>query len=186
MTMDARISKIKQQYTKPVVWSDKSLVFFCGPTNDVWGPDTLKDGMGGSEEAIVYLTRELALLGWEVTVYNERDDEYLDVIEHTTDFVDGELREGGTVVRYVPWNTINTQDTFNKLVIWRAPELASEFIAKQIVVDLHDTIQPERLAKVKDLVDIFFVKSTYHRGLYPELPDDQFIILGNGIKKGQF
>jgi tetratricopeptide (TPR) repeat protein len=186
MTMDARISKIKQQYTKPVVWSDKSLVFFCGPTNDVWGPDTLKDGMGGSEEAIVYLTRELALLGWEVTVYNERDDEYLDVIKHTTDFVDGELTEGGVVVRYVPWNTINTQDTFNKLVIWRAPELASEFIAKQIVVDLHDTIQPERLDKVKDLVDIFFVKSTYHRGLYPELPDDQFVILGNGIKKGQF
>jgi tetratricopeptide (TPR) repeat protein len=186
MTMDARISKIKQQYTKPVVWSDKSLVFFCGPTNDVWGPDTLKDGMGGSEEAVVYLTRELALLGWEVTVYNERDDEYIDIVEHTTDFVDGELREGGAVVRYVPWNTINTQDTFNKLVIWRAPELASEFIAKQIVVDLHDTIQPERLNKVSDVVDKFFVKSTYHRELYPELPDDQFIILGNGIKKGQF
>jgi tetratricopeptide (TPR) repeat protein len=186
MTMDARISKIKQQYTKPVVWSDKSLVFFCGPTNEVWGPDTLKDGMGGSEEAIVYLTRELALLGWEVTVYNERDDEYIDIVEHTTDFVDGELREGGAVVRYVPWNTINTKDTFNKLVIWRAPELASEFIAKQIVVDLHDTIQPERLNKVSDVVDKFFVKSTYHRELYPELPDDQFIILGNGIKKGQF
>jgi hypothetical protein len=186
MTMDARISKIKQQYTKPVVWSDKSLVFFCGPTNEVWGPDTLKDGMGGSEEAIVYLTRELALLGWEVTVYNERDDEYIDIVEHTTDFVDGELRESGAVVRYVPWNTINTKDTFNKLVIWRAPELASEFIAKQIVVDLHDTIQPERLNKVSDVVDKFFVKSTYHRELYPELPDDQFIILGNGIKKGQF
>lgn len=187
MTFDSRITKMKQQYFKPTVWSDKSIVFFCGPTTEVWGADTLAAGMGGSEEAIVYLTRELAQLGWEVTVYNERDDEHIDFIEHTTEF-DGELREGGTAVRYLPWNTINTEDTFNRLVIWRAPELASEFKAKYIAVDLHDTIQPERLDKVKDLVDMFFVKSAYHRSLYPDYLSTKanFKIVGNGIKRSQF
>ena len=77
-------------------------------------------------------------------------------------------------------------DHFNILVVWRAPELADSFEAKQIVVDLHDTIQQERLLKVKDKVDTFLVKSSYHRSLYPELPDDQFVIVGNGIVRGQF
>ena len=88
----------------------------------------------------------------------------------------------------MPWNTINTEDTFNRLVIWRAPELASEFKAKYIAVDLHDTIQPERLEKVKDLVDTFFVKSAYHRSLYPDYLSTKanFKIVGNGIKRSQF
>lgn len=186
LAFDGRVSKIKQKYLKPKTWNKQSIVFFCGPTNEVWGPDTLKDGMGGSEEAVTYLARELAKLGWEVTVYNERDEEYIDVIEHATDYVDGEMVESGTAVRYLPWNTINTMDHFNILVVWRAPELADSFEAKQIVVDLHDTIQQERLLKVKDKVDTFLVKSSYHRSLYPELPDDQFVIVGNGISRSQF
>ena len=186
LAFDGRVAKIKQKYLKPKTWNKQSIVFFCGPTNEVWGPDTLKDGMGGSEEAVTYLARELAELGWEVTVYNERDEEYIDVIEHTTDYVDGEMVEGGKAVRYLPWNTINTLDNFNVLVVWRAPELADSFTAKQIVVDLHDTIQEPRLLKVKDKVDTFFVKSSYHRSLYPQLPDDQFVIVGNGILRGQF
>jgi len=186
LAFDGRVAKIKQKYLKPKTWNKQSIVFFCGPTNEVWGPDTLAQGMGGSEEAVTYLARELAKLGWEVTVYNERDEEYIDVIEHATDYVDGEMIESGTAVRYLPWNTINTMDHFNILVVWRAPELADSFTAKQIVVDLHDTIQQERLLKVKDKVDTFFVKSAYHRSLYPQLPDDQFVIVGNGILRGQF
>jgi tetratricopeptide (TPR) repeat protein len=186
LAFDGRIAKIKQKYLKPKTWNKKSIVFFCGPTNEVWGPDTLKDGMGGSEEAVTYLARELAKLGWEVTVYNERDEEYIDVIEHATNYVDGEMEESTTAVQYLPWNTINTLDNFNILVVWRAPELSDSFTAKQIVVDLHDTIQQERLLKVKDKVDTFLVKSAYHRSLYPQLPDDQFVIVGNGILRGQF
>jgi tetratricopeptide (TPR) repeat protein len=186
LAFDGRVAKIKQKYLKAKNWNDKSIVFFCGPTNEVWGPDTLASGMGGSEEAVTYLARELALLGWEVTVYNERDDEYIDMIEHTTDYVDGELQEGGVAVKYLPWNTINTMDRFNTLVVWRAPELADSFDAKQIVVDLHDTIQPERVEKVVDKVDKFFVKSSYHRSLYPNVDDDMFVIVGNGILRSQF
>lgn len=186
LAFDGRISKIKQEYLKPKTWSDKSIVFFCGPTNEVWGPDTLQGGMGGSEEAITYLSRELALLGWEVTVYNERDDEYIDMVEHATNYEDNQLTETTSVVRYLPWNTVNTQDSFNILAIWRAPDIADNFTAKQIVVDLHDTIPQERLEKVANVVDTFFVKSAYHRNLYPRLPNDQFVIVGNGILKGQF
>lgn len=186
LAFDGRVSKIKQKYLKPKMWDKNSIVFFCGPTNEVWGPDTLADGMGGSEEAVTYLARELAWLGWDVTVYNERDDEYNDVIEHATDLVDGEMVEREVSIKYFPWNTINTLDKFNKLIVWRAPELADSFEANQIVVDLHDTIQPERLNKVVDKVDKFFVKSSYHRSLYPSIPDDKFVIIGNGILRGQF
>ena len=34
---------------------------------DVWGPTTLaRKGLGGSEEAVVYVSRELARRGWDV------------------------------------------------------------------------------------------------------------------------
>jgi hypothetical protein len=40
--------------------------------------------------------------------------------------------------------------------------------------------------KVVDVVDKFFVKSKYHRSLYPNVSDDKFVIVGNGIVRGQF
>lgn len=165
---DPRLNDIRMKHIPPKKWPDKSIVFFCGG-GDVWGADTLEQGMGGSEEAIVYLSRELSKLGWQVTIYNERDEEYLD----------------GEVV-YKPWTTLNPNDTFDVFVAWRAPENAKGIKARKVVVDLHDAIEAKRVKAASDYVDTFFVKSNYHRDLFPDTKTKKFAVIGNGIVRSQF
>jgi len=128
----------------------------------------MEKGMGGSEEAIVYLARELAKLGWQVTVFNDRDEEYES---------DG--------VTYKPWTLLNPFDKFDVYWAWRVPENVKDIKARRRIVDLHDTMPADRVYAVDGDVK-FFVKSKYHRSLYPKLPDDRFIIVGNAIVKEQF
>lgn len=168
MFSDPRLNSIRAKFIKPKRWKHKSIVFFC-PSDVVWGADTLEEGMGGSEEAIVYLSRELAKLGWEVTIYNERDEEYKD----------GE-------VTYLPWTTLNTQDQFDVFVAWRAPEHAKGIKARKAIVDMHDAIEAHRVKVASEYVDKFFVKSKYHRSLFKDTKDSKFTVIGNGIKEDQF
>jgi tetratricopeptide (TPR) repeat protein len=165
---DGRVSSLREIATKPKTWSDKSIVIFCGAGFEPWGPDTLNKGMGGSEEAIVYLSRELAKIGWDVTVYNERDDEYFDA--------------GG--VTYYPWRYLDKRDNFNVLISWRQPVFALPLNAKVKIVDVHDTLNENIIKPHSDLT--YFVKSNYHRNLYPGLPDKDVRVIGNGIAKEHF
>lgn len=48
---------------KPVI------AFFCGKTHEPWGPASLETGIGGSEEAVILLSREFAAAGFHVEVY---------------------------------------------------------------------------------------------------------------------
>src|SRR5437016_13351305 len=52
--------------------SGRDLVIYCGHTQHQWNPALFKTkGSGGSEEAVIYLTRELAKLWWDSTGYNK-------------------------------------------------------------------------------------------------------------------
>jgi len=77
---DNRLRKMRYRQIEPTVWPKKSIAYFCGKGYEPWGANTLDKGMGGSEEAVVYLSREMAKLGYHVTVYNECDEEYIDQI----------------------------------------------------------------------------------------------------------
>ena len=47
-----------------------TVMIWCGPPNSKpWGPGSLADGIGGSEEAVIYLSREFAQAGFHVEVY---------------------------------------------------------------------------------------------------------------------
>lgn len=164
---DTRIKQLRNLATVPTSWTEKSIVIFCGQGYEEWGPHTLDKGMGGSEEAIVYLAPELAKLGYNVTVYGE-------VTERMT--VDG--------VRWVPWKEIDTRDHFNIFISWRAPQYLEQINAKVKIADIHDVL-PE--AMVKEYPDVtYLVKTKYHRNLYPKVSDDKFKVIGNGISKEQF
>lgn len=164
---DKRIKQLRNIATVPTTWTEKSIVIFCGQGYEEWGPHTLDKGMGGSEEAIVYLAPELAKLGYNVTVYGEVDERMT---------VDG--------VRWLPWKQIDTRDHFNIFISWRAPQYLERINAKVKLADIHDVL-PEAL--IKDYPDVtYLVKTKYHRDLYPEVADDKFAIIGNGIKKEQF
>jgi hypothetical protein len=155
----------------PKKWGKKEIAYiasFGGKHFEEWGPENLKSGIGGSETAVIELAREWVKKGYEVTVYNDCGTQ---AGEH-----DG--------VIYKPYYMINWHDEFNILIIWRAPYLLDrEITAKKLFVDLHDIASPLDWPKERwEKVNKIFVKSNYHRGNLPDIPDSKFAIIGNGIR----
>lgn len=159
------LRKVREQLTKPQKWHDKSVVFFCGKGYEEWGPHTLDKGMGGSEEAIVYLAPQLAKLGYEVTVFGEVSEPQ----DHHG-------------VHWLPWSYIDKRDLFNILVIWRMPQFAGQFNAKKKYIDMHDLLPSNVVKPYKDTTYLF--KSQYHKDQYQNI--DNYHIIGNGLDTGQF
>lgn len=173
---DARLQGLRGLAEPGKTWHDKSIVILCGEGYEEWGPHTLKKGMGGSEEAVVYLARELAQLGWSVTVYGAVNEE---IIDHSRE--DGNSKG---LVFYKPWKEINRLDKFNVFVAWRAPDFLKHINAKVKLADIHDLV-PESLIKPYDDVTYMF-KSKYHKDKYPQLNEENTRVIGNGIVKKQF
>jgi tetratricopeptide (TPR) repeat protein len=170
---DTRLQSLRHATNRPKKWNDKSIVIFCGQGYEEWGPHTLDKGMGGSEEAVIYLSRELSKLGYEVTVFGEVDHP----VAH---YYDPESMHNH--VSYVPWKEIDVRDEFNVFVSWRAPQYIEKIKAKVKLVDVHDVLPKEI---VKDFPDVtYMVKSQYHSDLLPEDVDRK--VVGNGIDKEQF
>jgi len=148
--------------------SGKDLVFYCGFTTEEWTPETLKTkGIGGSEEAIINLSELLAKRGWNVSVYNNCGSQ--------------EKKFNG--VTYKPFWAWNYRDKQDIVVIWRHPKpVEYEINAEKVYIDLHDVVGcGEFNEKRMKYIHKIFVKSKAHRDLYPNLPDDKFIIVPNGI-----
>lgn len=163
---DARLRDLRFSVTQPKTWDDKSIVIFCGQGFEEWGPHTLDKGMGGSEEAIVYLSAELAKLGYNVTVYGEANI------------------PSAHLVTWLPWKQMDPRDNFNVFVSWRNPLYLEKVNAKVKLADIHDVMPPEMM---KDYPDVtYLLKSAYHRSLSPDLPDEKIKVIGNGIVKAQF
>lgn len=183
---DPRLNAERAKVFPPVKWPEKSIAFFCGAGMEQWGPDTLEKGMGGSEEAVVYLSRELAKLGWNVTVFNDREEEFVDYTGKKPTSITGRALNPG--VLYKPWTMLNPYDTFDVFIASRAPENANGVKARKVLIDLHDTVPEDRVYAVAktNKQAVFMVKSQYHRDLYKDLPDERFVIVGNGILEEQF
>lgn len=162
MKYNNKYRKLREMMTEPRVWPKKSIVFFCGQGYEEWGPHTLDKGMGGSEEAVVYLSREFAKKGYDVTVYGNTKDTVLD-------------KHG---VTYKPWREVDKRDTFDTLIIWRQPNLASHFKANKILIDMHDLLEKKAVPNLKNATYMF--KSQYHANQYDV---DNFNVIGNGIKE---
>lgn len=150
------------------------IAFICGgDSSEVWGPLSIyKGGIGGSEEAVVYLSKELAKLGHDVTVYNQ--------YPHPCTY-DG--------VRWKHHATLLGEDEFDVAVLWRIPHHLDthKFKASRTLLWLHDVPEkywftPERLKQVDKII----VLSQFHRTLLAEIPDEKFFISQNGVELSQF
>jgi glycosyltransferase involved in cell wall biosynthesis len=164
------LSQLKRDYTEPIKWEDGSVVFYCGPGFELWSPENLSKGIGGSEEAVIYLAWEFAKKGRKVVVYGDPPvDKTYDGVEYK-----------------VHWD-FNPKDEFDTLVIWRRPQLLdTKFKAKRILLDLHDV--PISVEFTKDRVDRVskvIVKSQYHREFIPDVPEDKIAVISNGINVDQ-
>jgi tetratricopeptide (TPR) repeat protein/glycosyltransferase involved in cell wall biosynthesis len=167
--------RLKQYITKPKVWGDKTIAIYCGTSAEDWLPGSENSkGIGGSETAVIELTKRLATMGWDITVYNSCG-----------------VEPGGRVIDGVRWMNqweFNRDDEFNILWLWRMPMLLDfPWKAKKLYLELHDVSSDQEFTKERIArVDKIFVKTQYHRSLYPSVPDEKFAIIGNGIDLSRF
>lgn len=161
----ALVEKLRQKHA-PIKSHVNSIVYFCGKGFEKWDETSLLKGIGGSETAVIQLTKEWAKQGKEVIVYGDPEE------EHEADGV-----------QWKPYWRFNAHDHYDTLIIWRNESLLSANLhANRIFFDAHDVLNPsewtkERIAKV----DKVFVKSPYHRTFIPDVPDKKIVIVPNGI-----
>jgi len=154
-------------------WPEKSVVIMTGDTAlDAWGPWSLKDGIGGSEEAVIRISKHLKDLGYRVVVFGKPG-------------ADAGLHDG------VMWRNFwecNLEDEFDIFVAWRAPFIFENKIkARKSYLWLHDVMEPgefgpNRIANF----DKCILLSKYHRSLFPMIPDEKVLMSGNGIDPDEF
>jgi glycosyltransferase involved in cell wall biosynthesis len=162
-----------RQHNNPFTWPKKSIVIMTGDTAlDAWGPWSLQEGIGGSEEAIIRLAPKLAKLGYKVVVYAKPGDK--------TGMYDGVMWRN-----FWEWNP---EDTFDVFVAWRAPFLFEKPLkARKKYLWLHDVMEEGEFGdnRLKNL-DKVIVLSKYHRSLFPMIPDDKIMLSANGIDPEEF
>jgi len=152
--------------------SGKEVAIHTGIGWEEWTPDNEKTGIGGSEEAVINMARELSKLGWEVTVYGNHGFE-------------AKQYDGIWYRPFWEWSPEEPTDVF---VGWRDPTVFDiQINAKKKYLWLHDTnpessLTPPRL----QAIDKIFVLSKYHRSLYPNIPDAKFALSANGINPSHF
>ena len=151
--------------------SGKKLVFYCGTSYEDWDDTSMQDGIGGSEEAVIHMARQLAKLGWEVEVYNQCRQA-------------GE-RQG---VRWCPIWEYDPAMTADVFIAWRdSRSIALAPENSYCVLWLHDVQKMEYYnQEMLDRVDRIFVLSQWHRYNLPEIEDRLFYVTRNGIDSGQF
>lgn len=163
---------IANQVKKPKKWGKKSIVYYASGGGESfedkgWSPKSLDEGVGGSETAVIELSKRWSKAGYEVTVYGDPREQ---AGEH-----DG--------VMYRPWYEINWSDYFNILILWRSPHLVERVEhANTLYMDLHDIA--DNLSYTPEIVnklDKVFVKSEYHRKMIPNVPNEKVEVISNGI-----
>ncbi len=172
---DAMIMWLRNRYCPPMQWEKGTIAIYCGVTAEAWDGNSLsKGGLGGSETAVIELSKRLVKMGWSVTVFND-----------CLASPEGKMIDG---VNYQNYWKFNIHDEFDVLWVWRLPELFDYKVkARLAILDLHDTMSPVDFTKDRlSRMDKIFVKTNFHRSLYPAIPDDKFVIVGNGIALSKF
>ncbi len=159
------IDLYRKKTTLKTTTSGKDIVYYCGPGTYLnfgsrWNPNSVQ--LGGSEEAVINLSKELVKKGYNVTVFC--------VLEGSSKDYDG--------VKYKPYYQWIPGDLQDITIIWRDPSNCKEAInSHKIFLDLHDALDPEWL-KDLDFKIKYMVKSKYHCKLI-NMPNAR--IIPNGI-----
>ncbi|MCX8158643.1 MAG: tetratricopeptide repeat protein, partial [Candidatus Diapherotrites archaeon] len=151
--------KNKYTYRK---WKTDEICYYIGQHFEVWSPDSLKTGIGGSETAVIKLSNEWQKQGYQVVVYGG--------------VIKPKVYNG---VLWLPYFYFNPRDDFNIFIQWRSSSLAGKIKCKKFLVDLHDLYSP--LSIDWDRIDYVMVKSQFHRNLAKHIPDYKFKIISNGV-----
>lgn len=164
---------VKLRDKEPQTWPEKSVAIMTGDTMiDEWGPWSLDEGIGGSEEAIIRISKHLTDLGYKVVVFGKPG-------------ANAGLYDG------VMWRNFwecNLEDTFDVFIGWRNPSLFEKDIkARKRYLWLHDVMEVGEFTDGRlSNLDKVMVLSKYHRSLFPNIPDDKIMMSANGIDPADF
>ena len=161
--------ELKQKYN-PIDGKNR-LVIFCERSFEYWSPESIKTGIGGSEEMVIQMAKGLQKQGWNVEVYNK--------IQEPGEW-DG--------VKYKPYDMYSPILPCEVFISWRYPEyiaLAPENSLK--ILWCHDVQSIDNYNKqILDRIDKIFVLSEYHRENLPDIPNEKFYVTRNAIDPEQF
>ena len=151
---------------------DNRLVIFCGTQVEAWDPTFVNKGIGGSEEAVINIGKELVKLGWNVDVYCECLNEGIyDGVNYQNYDV---YLKNQPCKAYISWRMASYMDF--------APEKG-----EQRILWCHDVQKPEYYSeKHLKLIDKIFMLSKYHRSNLAEFPEEKFMYTANGIDPAHF
>lgn len=170
-------AQMRHKHIPPRMWEDNEIAILCGPGFEQWSPKSIEKGIGGSEEAVIYMSQELTKLGWKVTVYANP--------EHEEGVYDG--------VEYLNYYKLNAEDLFNHLILWRAIGFVDvkPRVRGKLLLWMHDMpnipdFTEDRLKQVSRIA----VLSEFHQqqvkqfvpgGDPVEIEPSKFFVTGNGI-----
>jgi tetratricopeptide (TPR) repeat protein len=166
------IIKIRNSFDVKTESSGKDMAIYCGASIEEWTPESVKkSGIGGSEEAVINLARELQGKGYKVTVYNN--------IQSAQAF-DG--------VWYKPYYEFNPNDKWDYFVAWRTVEIFDAKInAAHKYIWMHDLMNPRDFTKARvDNIEKIIVLSKFHRSTLPAIADEKFFVTSNGVDTSLF
>lgn len=172
MEDNAYLINARNKMLPPKYWDQDSIVIYCGPVLDEWADPSVITGIGGSEEAVIYLSREFVKLGRKVYVYNGCGD------------MEGEYNG----VTYINYQKFNPKDIFGTLISWRTSIFGFPIKAKKKLVWFHDVFPTKGLPQSHvDNLDYVIVLSLFHRTLLPSfVPESKIVISSNGINPTDF
>lgn len=146
-----------------------------------WDPDSCKDGLPGSEEAVVYTSAELAARGHRVTVYMNPPED--------SKWLTGNPRW----VHESNWNNFTNLEIYDLVLLWRRfdPEAARKR-SKVVFFYPHDSphqIPPGMMPPPFPRYDGICILSQHHWNQFstwPGFKDIPYIISGNGLLPEHF
>lgn len=137
-----------------------TFAIYVGHSLEPFNPLSQEKGIGGSEEAVIEVARELTKLGHWVTIYGR------------TPSGREEVHQG---VRWLPYERVRISKLPpDVLVVWRYPHLIKELIetnpmweqAGRTALWLHDTVGDTDVLPYALMYDTIFVLSDFHKDLY--------------------
>lgn len=141
-----------------------------------WDPDSIHNGITGSEESVIYISNHLANLGYQVTVYgNPPPNSRYSNSECNPKYVDADFSDEGN---------------FDIAISWRMPGIGVSLKkrAKKVYLWPHDTIHYRLLAEhINSFDDVFWLSEWQRKqwmSINPEFSKFSNIY-GNGIELTQ-
>lgn len=145
------------------------IIYYCGHSIVQFSPNV--SDLGGSEQAVVGLSRALVKRGYNVKVYGN-------VIEGTYDGVE-----------YILSSKFDVKRVYERIILWRSigMQILPAIKANHIYVDLHDALSQYVIPTAQlERVEKFFVKSEWHRSVWNILPKDKCVVIQNAIDVGLY